>query len=37
MAAGIKVLPPDVNVSDKDFTPIYVQEPASETQAKPRA
>src|SRR5207302_2372645 len=21
---GIKVLPPDVNVSDKDFTPIYV-------------
>ncbi len=25
-ARGIKVLPPDVNVSDKDFTPIYVQE-----------
>ena len=21
---GIKVLPPDVNVSDKDFTPVYV-------------
>src|SRR5581483_3147191 len=27
---GIKVLPPDVNVSDKDFTPIYLadEEPA---------
>lgn len=23
---GIKVLPPDVNVSDKDFTPVYVEE-----------
>src|SRR4051812_21437811 len=23
---GIKVLPPDVNVSDKDFTPVYIQE-----------
>ena len=22
---GIKVLPPDVNISDKDFTPVYVQ------------
>src|SRR5439155_8548900 len=22
---GIKVLPPDVNVSDKDFTPVYVE------------
>jgi DNA polymerase-3 subunit alpha len=22
---GIKVLPPDVNVSDKDFTPVYVK------------
>ena len=21
---GIKVLPPDVNISDKDFTPVYV-------------
>jgi hypothetical protein len=21
---GIKVLPPDVNVSDKDFTPVYL-------------
>src|SRR5579875_3625494 len=29
-ARGIKVLPPDVNGSDKDFTPIYVEpeEPA---------
>ncbi|MGA2232432.1 MAG: OB-fold nucleic acid binding domain-containing protein, partial [Tepidisphaeraceae bacterium] len=25
---GIKVLPPDVNTSDKDFTPIYVTEAA---------
>jgi DNA polymerase-3 subunit alpha len=24
---GIKVLPPDVNLSDKDFTPIYVTDP----------
>jgi hypothetical protein len=23
---GIKVLPPDVNVSDKDFTPVYIDE-----------
>jgi DNA polymerase III subunit alpha len=23
---GIRVLPPDVNVSDKDFTPIYIDE-----------
>src|SRR3954464_9597660 len=22
---GIKVLPPDVNISDKDFTPIYIE------------
>src|SRR5688572_7774780 len=22
---GIKVLPPDVNISDKDFTPVYLQ------------
>jgi DNA polymerase-3 subunit alpha len=22
---GVKVLPPDVNVSDKDFTPVYVE------------
>ena len=25
---GIKVLPPDVNFSDKDFTPVYVEEGA---------
>jgi DNA polymerase-3 subunit alpha len=24
-STGIKVLPPDVNISDKDFTPVYVQ------------
>jgi DNA polymerase-3 subunit alpha len=24
---GIKVLPPDVNVSDKDFTPVYLADP----------
>jgi DNA polymerase-3 subunit alpha len=23
---GLKVLPPDVNVSDKDFTPVYVEQ-----------
>src|SRR4051794_28550145 len=27
---GIKVLPPDVNISDKDFTPIYV-DPADDS------
>ncbi len=26
---GIRVLPPDVNVSDKDFTPVYTDEPFS--------
>src|SRR5947209_18370099 len=26
---GIKVLPPDVNVSDKDFTPVYVSPDAA--------
>ena len=25
-AKGIRVLPPDVNVSDKDFTPVYEAE-----------
>jgi DNA polymerase-3 subunit alpha len=25
---GIKVLPPDVNISDKDFTPVYIDEEA---------
>jgi DNA polymerase-3 subunit alpha len=28
---GIKVLPPDVNVSDKDFTPVYLAEPKKKT------
>src|SRR5258706_575405 len=26
---GIKVLPPDVNISDKDFTPVYVDREAN--------
>jgi DNA polymerase-3 subunit alpha len=26
---GIRVLPPDVNVSDKDFTPVYTDDPFS--------
>jgi DNA polymerase-3 subunit alpha len=36
---GIKVLPPDVNVSDKDFTPIYVQpdEPAAKKRQAKKA
>jgi len=35
---GIKVLPPDVNVSDKDFTPVYVQadEPGTQGQRDER-
>jgi DNA polymerase-3 subunit alpha len=33
-ARGIKVLPPDVNVSAKDFTPVYVTEERSQ---KPKA
>jgi DNA polymerase-3 subunit alpha len=28
---GIKVLPPDVNISDKDFTPVYVEKIAEKT------
>src|SRR5688572_20970143 len=33
---GIKVLPPDVNISDKDFTPVYqeVEEPKSNRKSK---
>ena len=33
---GVKVLPPDVNVSDKDFTPIYMtpDEPAGKRKKK---
>jgi len=31
---GIKVLPPDVNVSDKDFTPVYVEEKGGKGRAK---
>ncbi|MDP9172315.1 MAG: DNA polymerase III subunit alpha [Planctomycetota bacterium] len=30
---GIKVLAPDVNTSDKDFTPIYVTEPGTKRKA----
>ena len=33
---GIKVLPPDVNVSDKDFTPVYVDaEQKGEEEGRP--
>ncbi len=32
---GIKVLPPDVNYSDKDFTPVYV-EPETKGKKKPK-
>lgn len=30
-SVGIKVLPPDVNVSDKDFTPVYVVKEGTKT------
>ena len=34
---GIRVLPPDVNVSDKDFTPVYMEAPAPKgRKAKPK-
>src|SRR5581483_10897333 len=34
---GIKVLPPDVNVSDKDFTPVYTEAAAPKgRKAKPK-
>ena len=34
---GIRVLPPDVNVSDKDFTPVYTEALASKgRKAKPK-
>ncbi len=35
---GVKVLPPDINVSDKDFTPVYVDEdvPKGKRKAAPR-
>ncbi len=31
---GLKVLPPDINVSDKDFTPVYVDEDAPKGKRK---
>src|SRR5260221_14735845 len=31
---GIKVLPPDVNISDKDFTPVYITETTQATKRK---
>src|SRR3954453_1726797 len=31
---GVKVLPPDVNFSDKDFTPIYVEPEKSRKKSK---
>src|SRR5207237_10527342 len=33
---GIKVLPPDVNESDKDFTPVYEEEAAPAKSKKPK-
>jgi len=33
---GIRVLPPDVNVSHKDFTPLYVQDEATGTKPSRR-
>jgi len=35
-AKGIKVLPPDVNVSLKDFTPAYVTQTTPGGKRKPR-
>ncbi|HEX4797059.1 MAG TPA: DNA polymerase III subunit alpha [Humisphaera sp.] len=34
---GIKVLPPDVNVSDKDFTPIYIVPEGAKTKKRKAA
>ncbi|HSI32344.1 MAG TPA: DNA polymerase III subunit alpha, partial [Tepidisphaeraceae bacterium] len=34
-SSGIKVLPPDVNISDKDFTPVYVQREVKSKKKKP--
>ncbi|MEA2707406.1 MAG: polymerase subunit alpha, partial [Phycisphaerales bacterium] len=31
---GIKVLPPDVNISDKDFTPVYIDEESGKGKRK---
>jgi DNA polymerase-3 subunit alpha len=31
---GIKVLPPDVNISDKDFTPVYLEKEAGKSNRK---
>ncbi len=31
---GIKVLPPDVNVSDKDFTPVYIDDEVKQGRKK---
>src|SRR5712691_10155927 len=33
-STGIKVLPPDVNISDKDFTPVYVDREAKRGRKK---
>src|SRR5437773_8298446 len=34
---GIKVLPPDVNVSDRDFTPVYAEKEGRGARGKGRA
>ncbi len=33
-STGIKVLPPDVNISHKDFTPVYVDRPGKPSRKK---
>src|SRR5947209_9686248 len=33
---GIRVLPPDVNISDKDFTPVYAEVEAGGKRKKPK-
>jgi DNA polymerase-3 subunit alpha len=34
---GVKVLPPDVNVSNVDFTHVYEEKPAGKRRKRPRA
>ncbi|MEO6434944.1 MAG: hypothetical protein ABIP55_04180, partial [Tepidisphaeraceae bacterium] len=34
---GIRVLPPDVNISDKDFTPVYVEPDDAKPKSNPKS
>jgi DNA polymerase-3 subunit alpha len=34
---GVRVLPPDVNYSDRDFTPVYIKSEAKKKPSKPTA